>query len=169
MGVSCSQTGAALHDRSVERVVVALVLVAVAVVVAVLLERRKPAPPTQPRRWEVPTQLDRDDFEGRDRPWLVAVFTSATCESCARLLPKAAVLESDDVAVIEVPYQSRKDLHERYAVGAVPTLVVADAEGVVQASFVGVPTATDLWAAVAEAREPGSSPEPDLGATHPQP
>jgi len=33
----------------------------------------------------------------------------------------------------------------------------------VAASFVGVPTATDLWAAVAEARAPGASPEPDLG------
>lgn len=146
-----------------ERVAIALVLIAVAVVVAVVLERRKPAPPTQPKRWEVPVQLDRDDFEGRDRPWLVAVFTSATCESCEKVMPKAAVLESPDVAVSEVPYQSRKDLHQRYGVEVVPTLVVADPEGVVRKSFVGVPTATDLWAAVAEARDPGSSPEPDLG------
>ena len=147
----------------VERVVIALVLIGVAVVVAVLLDRRRPAPPTQPKRWDVPTQLDRDDFEGRDHPWLVAVFTSSTCESCEKLVPKARVLASDEVAVTEVPFQSRKDLHERYGVDVVPTLVVADAEGVVQASFVGVPTATDLWAAVAEARTPGSSPEPDLG------
>jgi thioredoxin-related protein len=147
----------------VERVVIALVLIGVAVVVAVLLERRRPAPPTQPKRWDVPTQLDRDDFEGRDHPWLVAVFTSSTCESCEKLVPKARVLASDEVAVTEIPFQSRKDLHQRYGVDAVPTLVVADAEGVVQASFVGVPTATDLWAAVAEARTPGSSPEPDLG------
>jgi hypothetical protein len=34
---------------------------------------------------------------------------------------------------------------------------------VVRASFVGPPTATDLWAAVAEARQPGVSPEPGLG------
>jgi thioredoxin-related protein len=147
----------------VERVAVALVLVALAVVVAVVLERRKPAPPTQPKRWDVPTQLDRDDFEGRDHAWLVVVFTSSTCDSCEKLVPKARVLASPEVAVTEIPYQSRKDLHERYGVGVVPTLVVADPEGVVRASFVGVPTATDLWAAVAEAREPGSSPEPDLG------
>ena len=55
------------------------------------------------------------------------------------------------------------DLHERYAIDAVPCIVVADEAGVVRASFIGVPTATDLWAAVAEAREPGSSPEPHLG------
>ena len=155
--------------RGVERVVIALVLVAVAVVVAVVLERRKPAPPTQPKRWEVPTQLDRDDFGARDRAWLVAVFTSSTCDSCAKVVPKAEVLASEDVGVVEVPYQSQKDLHQRYGVDVVPTLVVADAEGVVRASFIGVPTATDLWAAVAEAREPGSSPEPDLGHVHPDP
>ena len=136
-----------------ERVVLALVLVAVAVAVAVVIERRKPAPPTQPRRWEVPTQLDRDDFDGRSHAWLVAVFTSSTCESCEKVLPKAEVLASPDVFVTEVPYQSRKDLHTRYGVDVVPTLVVADAEGVVRKSFIGVPTATDLWAAVAEARD----------------
>jgi hypothetical protein len=147
----------------VERVVVALVLIAVAAAVALVLERRKPAPPTQ-SHYEVPTQLDRADFEGADRPWLVAVFTSATCDSCAKVVPKARVLESAEVAVTEVPYQSRKDLHRRYAVDVVPLLVVADPEGVVQASFIGNMSATDLWAAVAEARQPGSSPEPGLGA-----
>ena len=155
-----------MHDPPVERVVVALVLLGIAVAVAVLLERRKPAPPTQPKRWDVPAQLDRNDFDGRDHPWLVAVFTSATCDSCEKVVPKARVLASPVVAVTEVPYQSRKDLHERYGVDVVPTLVVADSDGVVRASFVGVPTATDLWAAVAEAREPGSSPEPDLGTVH---
>jgi thiol-disulfide isomerase/thioredoxin len=146
-----------------ERLAIALALLAVAVVVAVILERRKPGPPTQPRTWEAPTQLDRADFDGRDHPWLVAVFTSATCESCAKVMPKAEVLASETVAVVEVPYQSRKDLHQRYAVDVVPTLVVADPDGVVKASFIGQPTATDLWAAVAEARDPGSSPEPELG------
>jgi thioredoxin-related protein len=152
----------------VERLVVALVLVAVAVVVAVVLERRKPAPPTQPRQYQVPTQLDRDDFPSvRTHPWAVVVFTSETCDSCAQLVPKAHVLAGPEVGVVEVPYQSGRDLHRRYAIDAVPTLVVADAEGVVRKSFVGNATATDLWAAVAEARDPGSSPEPDLGAGAP--
>ena len=146
-----------------ERLVIAAVLVAVAVVVALVLERRRASAPTQPRKWAVPTQLDRDDFEFRDVPWLVVVFTSETCDSCARVLPKAAVLGSEVVAVMEVPYQSMRDLHERYAIDVVPTTLVADDEGVVRAMFVGVPTATDLWAAVAEARDPGSTPEPELG------
>ncbi len=98
-------------------------------------------------------QLDRNDFDRPQAPWLVAVFTSATCASCADVLSKAAVLAADDVAVVEVGYQERPDLHARYAIDAVPALVLAGADGVVRAGFLGPVTATDLWAAVAEARD----------------
>lgn len=93
----------------------------------------------------------------------MVVFTSSTCDSCASAVDKAEVLRCPDVVVQEVPYQAAKDLHVRYGIQAVPTIVMADSEGVVQMSFVGTPSATDLWAAAAEARHPGSSPEPDLG------
>ena len=76
---------------------------------------------------------------------------------------KMEPLRSDPVALDIVDYQVRADTHRRYGIDAVPTVVIADAEGVVRASFVGPMTATDLWAAVAEARNPGSSPEPHLG------
>ena len=145
------------------RVVVALVLVVLAAAVALVIRRRHPEAPTQPRRATVPTQLDRSDFPTPDAPWLVAVFTSSTCDSCARAVPKAAVLASASVAFTEVPYQSQKALHDRYAVDTVPTIVIADGDGIVRKSFVGTPSATDLWAAMAEARDPGSSPEPGLG------
>ena len=53
-----------------ERFVIAALLVAIGVAVALVLERRRPAPPTQ-SRWAVPTQLDRDDFADRGAvPWL---------------------------------------------------------------------------------------------------
>ena len=147
-----------------ERLLVAAVLIVVAVVAAGVLQRLRARDdaPTQ-SRWAVPTQLDRADFGGADVPWLVAVFTSATCDSCARAVEKATVLASPSVTVQDVPYQLRKDLHTRYAVDVVPMILVAGEDGVVAASFVGVPTATDLWAAVAEARAPGTSPEPDIG------
>jgi thioredoxin-related protein len=145
-----------------ERLLLAVGIVLAASVVAAVLRRRRPAPPTQ-ARYQVPVQLDRDDFAGADRPWLVAVFSSTTCLSCEKALDKAAVLESELVAFQDVSYQTDRDLHERYSIDTVPTIVVADEAGVVRASFIGVPTATDLWAAVAEARHPGSSPEPDLG------
>jgi len=146
----------------VERLIVAAALVALAAAAALVLRRQRPEPPTQ-SRWAVPTQLDRGDFECVDRPWLVAVFTSAACQSCERAAAKAAVLASAQVTYEEIAYQDRTDLHERYGIEAVPTIVMADGDGVVQKSFVGVPSATDLWAALAEARDPGTSPEPDLG------
>lgn len=145
-----------------ERLLVVVLVVAVAVLVAWLVERRRPDAPTQ-GGWSVPSQLDRTDFGRPEAPWLVALFTSATCDSCRGTVEKANVLACDDVAVEEVEVTARRDLHDRYGIDAVPTLVVADAEGVVRASFVGPVTATDLWAAVAEVRDPGSSPEPHLG------
>jgi len=147
----------------VQQLVVAVVLAAAAVVVAAVLRRRqRPAAPTQPR-YRAPEQLDRSDFTRPDAPFLVAVFTSATCQSCAAMADKAAVLASPQVAVEVLEVSDRPELHEKYAVDAVPMVVVADGRGVVGASFIGPASATDLWAAVAEVRQPGSSPEPELG------
>jgi hypothetical protein len=135
------------------QLLVALALAAAAVAVAAVLRRRhRVAGPTQGPSWEAPSQLDRRDFERPDASWLVVVFTSATCNSCAAMVDKARVLASDDVAVADVEAAAHADLHARYGIEAVPITVVADRAGVVQASFIGPATATDLWAAVARAR-----------------
>ena len=136
------------------RVVIAVAIVALAAGVAAIVNRRRRSdPPTQPRH-AIPAQLDRGDFTEPSAPWLVVVFSSETCQTCAEVVAKAEVMRSDEVAVDVVPYQSRRDVHQRYAIDAVPLLVVADAAGAVKASFLGPVTATDLWAAVAEARQP---------------
>ena len=134
-----------------ERALLAAAVVALAAVIAVVMERRRPEAPTQ-GAWAVPAQLDRADFARPDAPWLVAVFTSATCDSCAQAVERARVLASDAVAVDEAEVKARPDLHKRYHIDAVPITVVADREGVVQTSFTGPPSATDLWAAVAAVR-----------------
>lgn len=134
------------------RIVIALALVGLAVVVALIIEKRRPAPPTQPT-WAVPSQLDRDDFDRPDAPWLVAVFTSATCDTCANVVTKVRPLESPEVAIQEVEAVARKDLHQRYAIDAVPMLVVADAEGVVRGSLVGPASAEEIWLAVSAVRD----------------
>jgi hypothetical protein len=144
----------------VERFLLAAVVVLVAAGVAVVLERRRPEAPTQ-GTWEVPAQLDRADFDRPDAPWLVAVFTSATCDSCAQAVQRCQVLASAAVAVQEAEVKARPDLHERYHIEAVPIIVVADAEGVVRTSFTGPPSATDLWAAVAGVRDQASAPGGD--------
>ena len=121
-------------------------------VAAWLLQRRRPEAPTQ-RRWAVPDQLDRSDFDRPDAPWLIAVFSSATCDSCAQAVEKANLLAGPDVAVQEVELSTRADLHSRYHVDAVPMVVVADGDGVVRASYVGPPPAAELWATFADLRE----------------
>lgn len=142
-----------------ERLLVAVVLAVVALVVASVVQRRQRADAPVRTGYELPTQLDRADFDRPDAPWLVAVFTSATCDTCRGVWERAQPLASDAVAVQEIEYRARKDLHDRYAIEAVPATLIADAEGVVRHAFLGPLTATDLWAAVAELREPGSTPD----------
>ena len=141
-----------------ERLIIALVFIAIAVAVAAVVQRRRPDAPTQPTSWTVPAQVDRDDFDRPDAEWLVAVFTSATCDSCAGVTGKVALLDSDAVATQNLEAVVDKAVHDRYGIDAVPTLLVADREGVVRASFVGPVTAADLWATLADLREPGSVP-----------
>ncbi len=145
------------------QVITAAAVVLAAIAVGLVLRRRQAvAAPTQPTL-VVPAQLDRADFPGATAPWIVVVFSSATCHTCADVRRKAAVLESREVAVVDAEFPTSKALHDKYDIQAVPIVAIADADGVVHRGFAGPVSATDLWAAVAEAREPGSSPEPELG------
>jgi hypothetical protein len=146
------------------QIVIAVIVVAGTVALGLMLRRRQQVDaPTQAVHL-VPTQLDRADFVEPSTPWLVAVFSSASCSTCADVVRKSDVLRSGDVAVCEVEYGANRSLHDKYAIAAVPIVVVADSAGVVHAAFTGPVSATDLWAAVAEARQPGTSPEPGLGS-----
>ncbi|MCX7619696.1 MAG: thioredoxin family protein [Acidimicrobiales bacterium] len=134
-----------------ERVVVALLLISGAVIVAAVLARRAPDAPTR-GNWMVPAQLDRNDFIATETPWLVVVFTSATCETCAAVAAAASRLSGPGVAVQEVEVGVASALHERYGIDAVPTLVMADADGVVRASHVGPLDDVDLGEVLARLR-----------------
>jgi len=142
-----------------ERVLLVAALVVLSLGIAAVLSRRGADAPTRGASWATPTQLDRADFDRPDAAWLVAVFSSASCLSCQAVWSKAEQLRSDAVAVQEVQAVERRELHQRYGVEAVPMVLVADVTGAVRASFLGEPTATDLWATVAELREPGSTPD----------
>jgi hypothetical protein len=143
----------------VPRVVLVLVLVVVAVAVAEVIRRRTAQPAPVRTGALAPGQLDRGDFARPEAEWLVVLFSSDTCLSCGGAWEKVELLESGAVAVERVSFQADRARHERYGVDAVPLVLVADVEGVVQATFVGPVTATDLWATVAELRDPGSLPE----------
>ena len=132
------------------------VIVGVVVVIALLANlwqrKRQVDAPTQGAT-EVPSQIDRSDFVRPDAPWVVLAFTSATCQTCSDIERKVRVLETNSVAIQILEYTAQRDLHERYKIDAVPTVLMADANGVVQANFLGPVSATDLWAALARARD----------------
>ena len=124
----------------------------VALIALVLRRRSAVDAPTQ-KVFAAPTQIDRSDFPTAEHQWMVAVFTSETCHVCADMLAKAHVVASNSVSVVELEYSAFKDLHGKYNVEAVPTIIVTDERGVVHKSFIGPVSATDLWAGVATARE----------------
>ena len=145
------------------QVLIAVAVIAAAVGVGMLLRRRQSvAAPTQPTV-SVPAQLDRDDFPDATAPWVVVVFSSAVCHSCADVVRKARVLATREVSVVDVEFSAMPTLHTKYAIRSVPIVAIIDHAGVVHRGFAGPVSATDLWAAVADARSPGSSPEPELG------
>ena len=135
-----------------ERLIIVLPVLIAAVGIALWVQRRPPAAPAQPVEHEAPVQLDRNDFDGADKPWLVAVFTSSTCGGCADVASKVEVLACDEVVTQELEFSRDRAIHERYHVTAVPTVVIADAAGVVRRSFMGATSAAHLWAAVADLR-----------------
>ena len=122
-----------------------------------------PPPPPVPLavsdEWSVPAQLDRTGFDRPEADWLVAAFTSATCDTCAAVWSRVQILASSDVAVQNVEAKVDKAIHQRYRIDAVPLVVIADRDGQVRHHFLGPFPAADLWGAIAELRQPGSVPE----------
>jgi len=129
-------------------------VIGVFVVVAAKFIRQKSIVdvPTQ-KIFSAPVQIDRTDFPISQHEWMIAVFTSATCHACADMLAKAQVVASKNVAVVEIEYSDKKELHRKYNIEAVPTVVVSDIRGVVHKSFLGPVSATDLWAGIASVRD----------------
>ena len=132
------------------------VIVGVVVVVALLANlwqrKRQVDAPTQGAS-EIPSQIDRSDFVRPEASWIVLAFTSATCQTCSDIERKVRVLETSSVAIQILEFTAERELHKRYKIDAVPAVLMADASGVVQANFLGPVSATDLWAALARARD----------------
>ncbi len=141
-----------------DRLLLLVLMAATAGTLAHLVQRRRPDAPVR-TGWSVPQQLDRLDFDRPDAPWLVAVFTSATCDTCGSVVEVARPLESQAVAFQEVEAGERRDLHDRYAIDAVPMVLMVDGVGVVRDHYLGPVSATHLWGSLAELRQPGSTPD----------
>lgn len=139
---------------------IVVVVATAAAIAAWVVNRRKPDVPTAPR-FATPQQLDRRDFDAADVPWLFALFSSDTCLSCLDAREVLSRLDLDDVHVAELSVETHKELHARYAIDAVPTVVLADTDGVVRWSYLGAPPPDELGEAL---RDIGILP-PDPGGT----
>ncbi|CAB4707735.1 unannotated protein [freshwater metagenome] len=134
-------------------VVIALTIGAVVAVTALVIRQRRVIDAPTQKVFSAPTQIDRTDFPTSQHEWMIAVFTSASCHACADMLAKAQVVASKNVSVVEIEYSNKKELHIKYNIEAVPTVVVSDARGIVHKSFLGPVSATDLWADIASVRD----------------
>lgn len=139
-----------------ERLLLVVGGVVVAAAVAWVTSRR--VDPPGDNTHSVPRRLDRREFLRPEADWLVAVFTSAGCSTCAGVWERARALDSDAVAVQELELDAARELHERYGIDAVPTLVIADRAGEVRRAFLGPTSSADLWSAVAEVRDGSEEP-----------
>ena len=142
-----------------DRLLVLAVVAALAGLLAVLLQRWRPGGPVA-TGWSVPGRLDRADFAKPDVPWLVAVFSSTNCATCASMVSEAHSLASALVVVQEVPAESAGDLHARYRVDVVPMLVVADEDGLVWSHHLGPSAPGELQAVLEGARSSRSHEKP---------
>lgn len=128
------------------RVALVILIVVIAAVVAWFMERRRSSralPVTTAA--VVPPQIDRDDFERPEAEWLVLLFSSDACESCAAMADRLAPLASDAVAVAEAEYGSDRSIHEKYGIDAVPAVGFYDRAGVARATFTGTTDSATLW------------------------
>ena len=144
-----------------DRLVLIVGAVAVAGVVALAADRirsgsrssaaRSPAAASPAHH--VPDRLDRGDFARPEAGWLVAVFTSDTCSTCAEVWQLARKLEGPEVAAQQIEAKREAALHARYGIDAVPLTVIADRDGVTRRSIAGPTTEPQLRTALAEATE----------------
>ncbi len=134
------------------RFLIAATLAVLAAAAAAQLSARTRRQPVTSPSWSVPVQLQRGDFARPDAPWLVALFSSATCEACQAVWERTVTLGSAEVVVQRLDASADRACHQRYRIDAVPLVLIADAQGVVRRHFLGPVNSADLWGALAELR-----------------
>lgn len=152
-----------------ERYLLAVALLVIAVGIAVVLDRRRRPTSVPSRQFRLPTHIDRGDLPDAELPWVLAVFTSTSCDTCRGVVEAAQPLRSDTVGVAELAFQLHRSLHNKYEIEAVPAALLVDRAGEVRASWLGVIEPGELWGRVSDlvandsadsADDPGDAPRP---------
>lgn len=84
-----------------------------------------------------PARLRRSDFKNPDADWLVVLFSSSTCASCEAVWDEVAAYESSRIAVDNIESLLQRQLHRRYHIESVPTVVIANPAGTVRFAHIG--------------------------------
>lgn len=108
----------------------------------------------------VPVRLEPADLGLSPSEWTLVVFTDSECASCASTVAAAREMTAGRVALVEVDYRVRSDLHEKYRVDAVPTLLLVGDDGIVDSWFVGPPADEDLAEMLERVPVPDQTPSP---------
>lgn len=118
------------------RLAVMLALALVVGIAVVALQRRTTRPQVATRH-HLPSHVDRGRFASPTTPWLISIFSSATCLACAEVIGWARSLESDSVVVQDIEVDAEPELHHMHRIDSVPSTVIADHQGVVKLGLVG--------------------------------
>lgn len=90
-----------------------------------------------PEGWALPQQIAWADLGEPDADVAVVVFTSATCETCARVWEQAQRLARAGVIVRELEYGTARAFHQRYGIEGVPATAFVRPDGGVQTWLLG--------------------------------
>jgi len=130
-----------------------LVTGAVIIAMAVSAVARKTAGFGQDQRdHHIPGSVAGSDFGLDDDGWMLVVFTSSKCETCATVVEAVSRIDMPNLATAVIEIERMPELHTSYAIDAVPTTIVADPDGVVRKSFLGPVDLPMIELAVSTAR-----------------
>jgi len=120
----------------VDKVILVVGSIAIAGFVSMILGRSRVSP-SAANAHHVPDRLDLDDFPEADGNWLVVVFSSSKCETCAGVVAAIRQLAMPGLSTREITVERHGDMHDRCGIDGVPTTVIADPQGRVLKSFLG--------------------------------
>lgn len=125
------------------RLIITLALLAVVGALAYVYQNRRATAQVATAN-PLPSHVDRSAFIAPNAPWLLVVFSSASCLACADVWKHAQGFEQANVAVQEVEVLADPELHGAYNIDSVPSTLVVDAQGIVKADFVGPLSPADI-------------------------
>jgi len=138
-----------------------LLLVAGAVIMALAVSaltrrtatsgRRARGHDTEPEH-HIPDVVSASDFGIPEGQWMLLVFSSEKCATCAVVVEAVSRIDMPGLAVEVIEIERMPELHAEYRIDAVPTTIVADPTGSVCKSFLGPVDLPIIELAVSAAR-----------------